>query len=182
MPSGGGVLVVHGDDFTALGNDHGLDRYEAGMKAAFDIKLRGRLGSSPGDTQEIKILNRILRVTPKGLCYEADPRHVELLARALGLEQSRAYSTPGVKQCHDDHVADGLLQHEDEAQQAIAEYVQSLLPSPPRSRARSKVKFDAKVQVHEIPLLAEVYGHHPRRFVYTGPIWGTPSSTACTRR
>ena len=37
-------LVVHGDDFTTLGPDWALDKYEAGMKAAFDIELRGRLG------------------------------------------------------------------------------------------------------------------------------------------
>ena len=56
------VLVVHGDVFTALGTVRGLDLYEKGMKAAFDAKLRGRLGTEPGNLREIKILIRVLRV------------------------------------------------------------------------------------------------------------------------
>ena len=50
-----------------------------------------------GDLNEINILNRLLRVTKDGLAYEADPRHQELLARALGLESGGYVSTPGVK-------------------------------------------------------------------------------------
>ena len=38
------AVVVHGDDFTALGTSEGLDRYEAAMTNAFDCKLKGRLG------------------------------------------------------------------------------------------------------------------------------------------
>ena len=37
-------LVVHGDDFTSLGTDAALDRYEKEMIRAFDVELRGRLG------------------------------------------------------------------------------------------------------------------------------------------
>ena len=37
-------VVVHGDDFTALGTDEGLDLYEAGLAKAFETKVRGRLG------------------------------------------------------------------------------------------------------------------------------------------
>ena len=85
--------MVHGDDFTALGPEKGLDVYERGMPAAFDVGLRGRMGCEEKDIKEITILNRILRLTSKGLAYEADPRHVELLARALGLEQCGRVST-----------------------------------------------------------------------------------------
>ena len=38
-------VVVHGDDFTALGTDEALDEYEAGLQKAFDCKIRGRLGT-----------------------------------------------------------------------------------------------------------------------------------------
>ena len=37
-------VVVHGDDFTALGVDASLDKYEAGLKKSFECKMRGRLG------------------------------------------------------------------------------------------------------------------------------------------
>ena len=84
--SWGVPLVVHGDDFTALGSDDGLDKYEKGMLRAFECDIRGRLGPEAKDAKEIKILNRSLRVVPEGLRYEADPGHAELLATALGAQ------------------------------------------------------------------------------------------------
>ena len=94
--SGWGVqVVVHGDDFTALGNAKGLDLYEAAMKEALEVKLKGRLGTEQGDETEMRVLNRIVRVTSQGLLYEPDPRHNELLLRALDLEHSKSHVTPG---------------------------------------------------------------------------------------
>ena len=45
------------------------------------------------------LLNRILHLTDRGLHYEADPRHVEMLARSLGLDApgTKHVVTPGVK-------------------------------------------------------------------------------------
>ena len=40
-------VVVHGNDFTALGCVASLDVYERGMKNLFEIKLTGRIGSGP---------------------------------------------------------------------------------------------------------------------------------------
>ena len=76
--------MVHGDDFTALSTDESLNRNAAQMHAAFDVELRGRLGAEAHDAKEINLLNRVLMVSSTGLRYEADPRHVELLGRALG--------------------------------------------------------------------------------------------------
>ena len=36
------TVVVHGNDFTALGTDNDLDWYENRLKDNFEIKLRGR--------------------------------------------------------------------------------------------------------------------------------------------
>ena len=80
-------VVVHGDDFTALGTPHGLNLYEAGMLKFFECKVKGRLGRRDGDLKEMRVLNRIARITDDGLCYEADPRHVELLAKSLNFAQ-----------------------------------------------------------------------------------------------
>ena len=59
--------MVHGDDFTALGVAAGLETSEQGMAEYFEIKLRGRVSEDPEDLQEIKILNRIVRVDHVGL-------------------------------------------------------------------------------------------------------------------
>ena len=163
-------LVVHGDDFTALGTEEALSKYERGMCAAFDVELRGRLGMGPKDLKEIKVLNRVLRVNASGLFYEADVRHVELLAKALGLEKCSNQFTPGAKQYSDEVIADGKLQHEDEARAEMIEYVNALVSKIPRQVV---VKFSDDVVVHEIPTYAETFGCSPRRFVVDGPI-GSP--------
>ena len=91
------TCVVHGDDFTSLGDDDALDWVEGVLAESFDIKVRGRLGTGcPGDN-EIRILNRIVRITEQGLEYEADPRHVDLISQSLNLQHSKSVATPGVK-------------------------------------------------------------------------------------
>ena len=112
------ALVVHGDDFTCLGTDHNLNKYEAATPKELEVELRGRLGTDPSDAQEMKILNRVVRVTPRGLSYEADPRHAELLAKSMGVvhvEGRRITHTPGDKDCDEDQIADNALCHGDEA-------------------------------------------------------------------
>ena len=149
-------VVVHGDDFTALGTPEGLNQYEAGMCQAFECKLKGRLGRGENDLKEMRVLNRIVRIDDNGLRYEADPRHVELLARSLNLEQCRHVVTPGVKEPYDeeaptisddnldDHVLDGS--------------VNSI-----RTGSRT-VRFSDVVEFHDVPNQLGVYGSSPSTF------------------
>ena len=60
------------------------------------MKIRGRLGIGC-ELTEIKILNRVVRITSEGLEYEADPRHTELITGSIGLTAANAVKTPGVK-------------------------------------------------------------------------------------
>ena len=90
-------VVVHGDDFTIIGTDPQLDWFQNELAKNFEIKIRARLGEGcPGDN-EVTILNRVVKITPTGLTYEADPRHAELLAQSLGLSSSNSVATPSVK-------------------------------------------------------------------------------------
>ena len=57
-------------------------KYENALEARFEIKRRGHIGESEGCVKEIRILNRVLRLTPEGLRYKAGPRHAEFLIRA----------------------------------------------------------------------------------------------------
>ena len=63
------------------------------MSKQFELKLRGRLGV--GCEGELRILNRIVRVTKEGLEYEADPRHVELIAESLEITDCKPVCSPG---------------------------------------------------------------------------------------
>ena len=92
-------LVVHGDDFTALGTDPGLNWFRQQMTNRFECKIRGRLGPEKGDDKEIRILHRILTWKSDGIHYEADQRHAEIIIRDLGLDRqtTKQASTPCVK-------------------------------------------------------------------------------------
>ena len=91
------ACVVHGDDFTFEGDPTSLQEVARDLAKVWLVKVRGVLGPDPGDDKAISILNRVVRWEKDHLRYEADPRHVEKLARDLGMENSKPYATPGVK-------------------------------------------------------------------------------------
>ena len=75
------------------------------MKAAFDIKVKGRLGTDKEDDKEMRVLNRIIRISDDALLYEPDPRHVELLSRDLGLDMGgTSRATPGDKKPYNEEI------------------------------------------------------------------------------
>ena len=88
--------MVHGDDLTALGLQDDLNWYETELAKTFKLKIRGRLGENT-ELKEMRILNRVITITEKGIQYEADPRHAELMIRNLNLSESKGVKTPGVK-------------------------------------------------------------------------------------
>ena len=96
------MVVVHGDDFTTLGLDADIDWFEHTLQESFEIKIRGRLGEGCSGPQEIRILNRVVSITPEGLTYEADPRHCDLLMSSLGLTSESHVATAGVKPTESD--------------------------------------------------------------------------------
>ena len=65
--------VVHGDDLTCMGVDASLDLVEHAIQEPVEVKLKGRLGLEPQDANEMRVLNRIGRVSEKGLAYEPGP-------------------------------------------------------------------------------------------------------------
>ena len=143
-----------------MGTDSALDLYDTAIQQAFEVELKGRLGEDPKDQKEMKILNSIVRITERGLMYEADPRHVELIAKGLGLEKSKGVSTPATKVWVDEEACDNLVDHEDEVNNLF-----SLVP-----RTLSKHKFSETVEIIEIPSAVEHFGMDPRNFVMTGKL------------
>ena len=79
-------IVVHGDDFTALGPEKELRALESLMKSWYEIKTRGMLGPDPKDDKEIKILNRKVVWGDRVITYEADARNVESILKSMGLD------------------------------------------------------------------------------------------------
>jgi hypothetical protein len=88
--------LVHGDDFTFVGDSSALDVVESKMKEWYELKVKARLGDGPEDDKETDILGRVVRCTAAGFEYEADPRHRQKLIEALGFsEKSKGLSVNG---------------------------------------------------------------------------------------
>ena len=146
-----GMILVR-----SLGTDEALNKYEAGLSKAFECKFRGRLGMEAHDMKEIRMLNRIIRITPQGLLYEADPRHAELLAKSMNLENCRHVATPGVKKGFTDEVMDLPITHEHEPINNVNEDVR--MPKVQFNEAWLDIKF--------VMPYSEVYGCHPSKLVF----------------
>ena len=161
------AIVVHGDDFTALGEAADLEWYEKGLASFFQLKVRGRLGPEASDDKEVRILNRIVRVVPSGLCYEADPRHVEILVKSLGVENAKSVASPGVKDYAE--VEDDSDEASGNTNDSIISVLQELSERETDRHGRPWriIRFKETPAVLEVQPYSEVYGIHPRNFVIT---------------
>ena len=101
-----GPVIVHGGDVSAPGTDDMLDKCEDGLRKSFECTTRDRRGSEPSDLKEIRMLNRILRIAPGGLRYGADPKHAELLAKSMGLDDCKKVGTAATKKAFTRDVTD----------------------------------------------------------------------------
>ena len=88
--------MVHGDDFVAVGDGAATTRLQKILEKAYKVKSE-ILGDGPGEVNEIRVLNRVVRRDQSGYTIEADPRHAELAIRDLGLEGARGSKLPGSK-------------------------------------------------------------------------------------
>ena len=87
---------------------------------------------------------------------EADPRHVELLAKSMGLEGCKPVATPGLKVPFDEKVMDLPVSEDD-------------LPTCPIavSPKRKKVSFSkSEPNVYFVKAYSEIYGISPAAFVF----------------
>ncbi len=91
------VASVHGDDFTTAGACEDLDWYEQAMAEHYECTIQPRIGPGPRDAKEGIVLNRVIRWTPEGLEYKADPRQAEKLIAECGLTGANTMATPGIR-------------------------------------------------------------------------------------
>ena len=94
------VCSAHGDDFTVSSPCSSLDWLKAVMKNKYELTVGGRLGPGPKDNKETSVLNRIIRWTPNGIQYEADPRQVEFFSKRLTWREPIGQSPPDSRYYH----------------------------------------------------------------------------------
>lgn len=77
-------VLVRGDDFVAVGPRESIHKLKVHLQSEYQVKAQV-MGPCVDEATELRILNRVVRYCPDKGCVEADPRHCELLVRALGL-------------------------------------------------------------------------------------------------
>ena len=83
--------MTHGDDFVLTGPTERLTELENKMMGVYPIKTKIiKYGSS----ESIRTLNRRLRWRRRGIVYQHDPRHVDVLVKDLGHEHGNSVQTP----------------------------------------------------------------------------------------
>jgi len=86
------------------------------MKANYEVKVRGRLGTEEGDLKEIDVLGRTIKVEEWGWSWCADARHREMVFEHFGFdEKSRSLSKSGDRE--DDKVGEDSDQHMTKAEE-----------------------------------------------------------------
>ena len=89
--------LVHGDDYVSVGKPQHLKWMKEMLEHKYQIKTHV-LGPGEGEVQQLKILNRIISWDGnRGITYEADPRHVEIMVEQLKLGEAKTVTTPGTK-------------------------------------------------------------------------------------
>ena len=110
--------MVHGDDYVTAGMKEDLQWMKKVLEADYEIKTQ-LLGpeestSSKGETMEGKVLNRVIRATADGWQLEVDPRHAELIAEQMGVQNGKGLITPGVdEEAKDEDTVDKELKGQD---------------------------------------------------------------------
>ena len=84
---------MHGDDFRSEGPGDNLKEMNAQMRKTLSLKTE-ILGGDKDDVQSVKVFNRQISWKAGEIHWEADPRHVEVFAKHLGLEGASTGKTP----------------------------------------------------------------------------------------
>ena len=91
--------VIHGDDFTVMGKDAGLDWFRERIRKEWEVKIKVRLGPEESDDKSVRVLNRIVEHHGGEVTIEADQRHVEIIVNELDLkDDTKGAAKPGVKE------------------------------------------------------------------------------------
>ena len=113
-------VLVQGDDFTISGKEPDLHWVAEIFKQKYKTKVRGIMGPDAHDCKAMSILNRIVEWAGNGISLEADPRHVDIVLRDLGLEKGKGSDITGSRAEEIDAEEPELEMHESTSYRSIA--------------------------------------------------------------
>ena len=100
-------VTIHGDDITALGSEADLWWLKTQLETRYELKFGAMPGGDDGDVRDAMVLNRLIHfdVEAQETTREADPKHVQILVRELGLTDAKTVTCPGVNKKDDEQAA-----------------------------------------------------------------------------
>ena len=91
-------IYVHGDDYVSSGMPEDLKWMKEELEKKYQVKTQV-LGPGENQQQEVKLLNRVVSWDgTRGLVYEADPRHAEIVIEQLKLQEAKEVTAPGTRE------------------------------------------------------------------------------------
>ena len=90
-------ILVHGDDFVAVGRRYKLDALQEQLESVYECKVQ-RIGWQRGRAREARILGRVITLTEEGANIEPDPALLEEVVHLLGMQGAAATVTPANKE------------------------------------------------------------------------------------
>ena len=98
-------VMVHGDDFLALGDQMHLNELERLLRKSYELKCLGIIGDQADDKKEFHFLNRLIRCGEcegrPAIWIEPDRRHVDLLIQTFGMQSAKGAESPDIKKSAD---------------------------------------------------------------------------------
>eukprot|EP00971_Amphidinium_carterae_P057384 1134660-Amphidinium_carterae.1 len=83
--------------------DADLKWIEGKLGERFELKVKAKIGPDENDDKNMVLLNRVLEWTDRGVYWESDPRHTELLLAEVGMLNCKGLATPAVKHSLQEH-------------------------------------------------------------------------------
>ena len=93
-------IVVHGDDFLAIGRESQLKWYKAEMEKSLEVKTT-MIGPSRRHDKQLTMLNRQVTWRKDGISWAADKRHVEEMLKDLNLKDANGVACPSTEDIRD---------------------------------------------------------------------------------
>ena len=89
--------MVQGDVYISTGMPQDLKWRRQQLEAKYQVKTQV-LGPGEEEVRQVKVLNRVVTWDgARGITYEVDPRHVEIVIQQLKLQEAKPVATPGTK-------------------------------------------------------------------------------------
>ena len=88
-------LTLHGDDFMSVSSIAAQEWLDKHLAHHFDVKLVGRLGL--GCQTEGRFLKRLIRWSPDGYTWQANPKQITGLIHTLNVDTCKSTPSPGTK-------------------------------------------------------------------------------------